>query len=87
MQHVLDLRERVDALENTVLRMDNQFRQLRGYVYAKKGLVGEGAPPGPPPAAPSTEVSPPQKETREQLRARLVREGRFIPGKPPVHSE
>lgn len=79
----------MDALETRQLRLEEQFRSLRGYVYAKKGLVG---PPGEAPAgdidaarsavAPKGTASP---ESRDELRRRMVREGRFIPGQPPKH--
>jgi len=85
----LDLRHEMDALETRQLRLEEQFRSLRGYVYAKKGLVG---PPGEAPAgdidaarsavAPKGTASP---ESRDELRRRMVREGRFIPGQPPKH--
>lgn len=47
--------------------------KLRGQFYAEFGAKEREDVPKP--------------ETRDELRARMVRQGRFIPGKPPVHSE
>lgn len=87
----LELRSHVESLETRMLRLEEQFRSLRGYVYAKKGIVG---PPG---EGPSGEISPPRSGvaapqaaapmSRDELRRSLVTTGRFVPGKPPVHGE
>jgi hypothetical protein len=78
---------RMEALEDKQLLVLEQFRTLRGYVYAKRGIVGpDASPPGvritPPNGA---AVTAPASETREELKARLL-PGRFTPGKPPNHS-
>lgn len=103
-QQMLDLPAlamRVSVLEDSFDKLEGQYKSLRGYVYAKKGLVGPPGEPPPgdvPPAAPvepsgrvSTSKAPtssgPAPESRDELRRRLTREGVFIPGKPPVHRE
>jgi hypothetical protein len=94
-QQQLDLQPlamRLTVLEDRQDKLEGQYKSLRGYVYAKKGLVG---PPGEPPpgdivqsasgGAPS--ASPAPSASRDELRRMLTSTGRFIPGKPPVHRE
>jgi len=87
---------KLDELDARVSHMEEQVRRMRGYVYARKGLVG---PPGEPmpgddeaPAAtpaPRAKAAPaaPAVETRDDIRRRLVRTGAFVPGRPPNHGE
>lgn len=82
---------RLDQLEADVEQLREQFRTLRGYVYVKKGLVGppgepppgEIAPPGHKIIAPNGGTQTTLSETREEFRARMVREGRLTPGRGP----
>lgn len=85
------LAEQQMILEDRQLRLDEQYRSLRGYVYAKKGLVGPaGEPPPGDRVLPGGEQAPTQRPaqmTRDELRRSLVTSGRFIPGHAPKHQE
>jgi len=83
----LDLASAVRDVLGRVERLEGQHLSLRGYIYAKKGLVGPAG--APPPAAEQGPLpqSPPQPLARDELRKLLVTTGRFFPGKPPKHQE
>lgn len=81
VQHEMDFATRLEAIETDLLKVQQQFRQLRGYVYVRKGLVGpDGEPPPgevelPPksaPAAPDT-----ARMSKAELRAHLHSTGRL----------
>lgn len=63
-----------NTLVEQVEDLQKAHLKLRGQYYAQFGK-GEKDDAGEKP------------ESRNELRARLVRQGRFIPGKPPVHQE
>lgn len=81
----VDLRATVTDLESQVASLRAQHLKLRGRVYALWGAEQDS------PAAPAADGSPKSTiespKTRDELRASLVKSGRFIPGKPPVHQE
>lgn len=89
-QHSLDLR--IEELEHRQEHLEAMFRRLRGYVYVRKGMVG---PPGtapegetdldPQPQPPQAPAAPAPSESRDALRAKLVRDGTFVPGRPAIH--
>lgn len=87
-EQVRKLHTAMRTLSTDFERLEDQYMSLRGYVYAKKGLVG---PPGeaPPGDAPPVHGSPLNLATplseRDKLRAELVRSGRFVPGQKPRH--
>lgn len=65
-------------------RLEGQHISLRGYVYAKKGLVGSGEAP---PAAEQGALPFSAPLSRDELRRQLVTSGRFVPGHAPRHQE
>lgn len=80
--HSKAIRSILDDLE----RLENLHDRLRGVVYGRnlhKNPVQERTeePPEPPNGAPGPNAS------RAELKAWLTRSGRFMPGKPPQHSE
>lgn len=60
-----------NSLVDTVEDLKAQHLKLRGRFYAAKPVKEHTDEP----------------ESRDELRARMVRTGRFIPGKNPVHEE
>lgn len=85
---VTALQKEVKSLRNTCADLDErlealraQHLSLRGRVYA---LWGRDEPPDKT-VAPPTSAKPAQ--TRDELRAEMVRAGRIMPGKPTNHSQ
>lgn len=86
---VIDLVRRLHARLDT---MEGSFASLRGYVYRTAAIQrpGEGAEPAnaPSPSPGGGPTAPfPEKLSRDELRARLVSSGTFVPGKPPRHTQ
>lgn len=79
------LNQRIEELEDRQLRLEDQYRRLRGYVYVKKGLVGPADAPPPGEVGGAATPAPPRPMSRDELRRSLVASGRFIPGQPPKH--
>ena len=81
---------KLDELDARLSHMEDQLRRTRGYVYAKKGLVG-GAPEYPLPPEPVRDHAAaeppeePQPASKDEVRRQLLAQGRMVPGKPPVH--
>lgn len=77
----VDLSERLETLED-------KHSRLRGVVYGRKLHKEPAAEPAEEPqerrSAPQTDTA---RMTREELKRHLARSGRFIPGKPAIHSE
>jgi len=100
-QQVVDLlRElqlRLGKAEGELASLTDRFLSLRGFVYSKlrKGEDGEksdapgvdssGSAPKTPSVTNGDLFSGPM--TKDEMRARLVHSGRFIPGRPPVHDK
>lgn len=74
--------ERLTQLEYRMDVYEGQFKTLRGYVYARKGSVGDamdGQPSDAPSAAAPSSVG---GVTKDELRRQLALSGRMMPGKP-----
>lgn len=80
-QHEMDFASRLEAIETELAKVQYQFRQLRGYVYVRKGLVGADgeAPPGEVELPPKSAPTPPATATmsKAELRAHLHSTGRL----------
>jgi len=78
----------IELLRADLEALKAQHLSLRGRVYALWGRESDSptapAADGSPKSATATAVGHPK--TRDELRAQLVESGRFVPGKPPVHT-
>lgn len=76
------LESRLDEQDERHERLVAQHLSLRGRVYAIWGKGGSSDDAAAPPAG----TQNPSGETKAQLRARLLAEGKLVPGKPYKHS-
>lgn len=76
------LGQRIDELQETQERLAAQHLSLRGRVYAIWGKGGSSEDS----AAPGAATQPAQGETKAQYKARLLAEGKLVPGKPFKHT-
>lgn len=69
-----ELNRHLAQLREDVDTLASRHERLRGRVYG----AGLHKPP---------EAETPAAPSRDELKRRLVSTGRFVPGKPPIHSE
>lgn len=70
---------RLKELQEAVQELDDKYTRMRGLIYARKLHKSE-----PEAGEQTTEAKP---MSRDELRRQLTATGRFIPGKPPVHTD
>lgn len=79
----IKLLRRVKDLSDDLEKLQDQFTRLRGLVYARKlhkpgAMVEQEGDQAP--------ANPTANMSRDELRRHLGLTGRFVPGKPPVHT-
>lgn len=74
------LLRRVKDLTDDLAKLEDQYKRLRGLVYARKLHKPDADDET---AAPANDTA---KMSRDELRRHLGLTGRFTPGKPPVHT-